>query len=143
MQEKKPKYLWKRPKEIQEMYFGFDWDNKKIWALDLLVVDINIENLIWHFDLPFWELENTYEYNCSPQDVLDAKEGTKLHQERIKNADTSHPIDIYFIKEKSKYGILDGLHRVVRLYKSGQKIIKVRILPEERIQDVLRDKNAV
>lgn len=140
MIDKIPKYLWPRPKEIQEVYFGFDWDSKKIWALDLPIEDIDISELEWHFYLPFWELENTFAYNCTPMDVINNLKGTSLHRERIENANLSHPIDLYYIKDKAKYGILDGLHRVVKQYQLGQKTIKARILPEEKIGLVLKEK---
>jgi hypothetical protein len=140
MKKKVPKYLWEKPREIQDVYFGFDWDSKKIWALDLPIVDMDISELTWHFDLPFWELEDTFSYNCTPYDVMQGRAGTRVHRQRVVDANASYPIDVYYIKDKRKYGILDGLHRVVKLYQLGQKTVKVRILPEDRALDVLMDK---
>ena len=127
----------KKPNIIDEVGFDFDWDSKKVWALDIPVIEMDIKELIWHFDLPFWELEDTDDYNLTPKAVIDNKSGTREHRKKIEEADTSHPIDI--MENKGRWLILDGLHRLVKLYESGAKKIKVRIIPREKIPEILRD----
>ena len=43
----------KLPKIIKEVGFDFSWDVKKVWALDYPVEEIEINELTWHFDIPF------------------------------------------------------------------------------------------
>jgi hypothetical protein len=52
-------------------------------------------------------------------------------------ADLSYPIDI--MENKGRWLILDGLHRLVKAYKNGQKTVKVRKIPRERTSEILRD----
>jgi hypothetical protein len=59
-----------------------------------------------------------------------------MHREKIERADTSFPIDI--MENKGKWLILDGLHRLVKLYEQGAKTVRVRIIPREKIPDILK-----
>src|SRR5262249_41074127 len=122
---------------IQEVGFDFSWDNKKVWALDIPVTEMDINELVWHFDFPFWEIADTDDYNLTPNSVLNKEIGTHLHREKIEKADTSFPIDI--MENKGRWLILDGLHRLVKLYEEGAKTIKVRIIPREKIPEITRE----
>jgi hypothetical protein len=124
------------PDIIKQVGFDFDWDSSKVWSLDVPVSEINIDELVWHFDIPFWEKENTDEYNLTPREVINKKEGTAEHRKKIEQADTRHPIDI--MENKGRWLILDGLHRLVKLYELGSKQISVRKIPREKIPEILR-----
>ena len=108
-----------------------------MWALDESVEDMNIEELIWHFDIPFWEKEGTDAYNLIPWDVINHPEIEKTHYKKVQNADLSHPIDI--MENKGRWLILDGLHRLVKAYMQGQKTVKVRKIPRSRIPEIQKD----
>ena len=45
------------PEIIKKVGFDFDWDSKKVWALDVPVEEMDIKDLEWHFDIPFWAKE--------------------------------------------------------------------------------------
>ena len=62
-----------------------------------------------------------------------------MHREKIEKADISFPIDI--MENKGRWVILDGLHRLVKLYENGAKKIKVRIIPREKIPEITRQIN--
>ena len=55
-----------RPQIIKDVGFDFTWDSKKVWALDIPIEEMDIQDLIWHFDIPFWEIEDTDDYNFTP-----------------------------------------------------------------------------
>jgi hypothetical protein len=57
--------------------------------------------------------------------------------EKIEKADTSYPIDI--MENKGRWLILDGLHRLVKLYEQGEKTVKVRIIPRKKIPEITRE----
>lgn len=116
--------------------FG-NWDEEKIWALDLPIVEMDVKKLLWHFDVPFWSNDNGERWTVSIWDVVDGDEGTKNEQTKMKKADLSCPIDI--IENKGKWLVLDGLHRLAKLYKQGQEKIKVRIVPKERFSEISVD----
>jgi hypothetical protein len=52
-------------------------------------------------------------------------------------ADTKYPIDIYF--NKNKWLVLDGLHRLVKLYEAGSKEVNVRIITDDKLPLILSD----
>ena len=49
-------------------------------------------------------------------------------------ADLSHPIDI--MKNKGRWLILDGLHRLVKLKIQGKEKIRVRKIPRKEIKNI-------
>lgn len=113
---------------------GFDfgnWEDEKIWALDLSVIEMNITDLIWHFDAPFWPNDNGERWAVTPWDVINQKERTLNERKNIENADLKYPLDI--LKNKGRWLILDGIHRLAKAYKQGCVKIKVRIIPREKL----------
>ncbi|MFA7302139.1 MAG: ParB/RepB/Spo0J family partition protein [Candidatus Paceibacterota bacterium] len=121
------------PKTIKEVGFDFSWDEKKVWQLDIPVTEMDITELIWHFDIPFlWEGGGIY--NLTPQDVIDDKERHISEYERTMKADLVHPIDI--MENKGRWLILDGLHRLMKASILGMKKVKVRIIPRDKIPEI-------
>lgn len=121
------------PQIIKDVGFDFSWDEKKVWQLDLPVSEMDINELTWHFEIPFlWEGGGIY--NLKSWDVIEDPDSHKAEYERTMNADTSHPIDI--MKNKGRWLILDGLHRLMKLYIEGARKVKVRIVPREKIPDI-------
>ena len=39
------------PPEIAKLYLDFDWDKRKVWALNIQPVNIDRSLLDWHLDL--------------------------------------------------------------------------------------------
>ena len=54
-----------RPKIIQDVGFDFSWDEKKVWELDVPETEIDIRELLWHFDIPFLSQGNRV-YSVTP-----------------------------------------------------------------------------
>lgn len=130
----------KDPKQFDWNSVGLDfgnWEEEKIWALDLPVTKINIKELEWHLDCPFWEHDNGERYTVTPRDVLERVQGTGKEYEAVLKADTTYPIDIYF--NKDKWLILDGLHRLVKLHSAGATDISVRIITNDTLPLILSD----
>ena len=100
--------------------------------LSLPIVDVEIEKLIWHFDMPVWEKDGTDDWNLTPRDVINRNEGSEAHQKRVGEANTSYPILV--TKYKGRLVILDGIHRLVKGYEQGEKTIKAKIIPNEYLE---------
>lgn len=123
------------PQIIKDVGFDFDWSEEKVWALDIPVEEIDIDELIWHFDVPFlWESGGVY--NLTPREVLDNPDAHKGEYERTIKADLGHPIDI--MQNKGRWLILDGLHRLMRASILGMRKVRVRKVPRERIPDIVK-----
>lgn len=116
--------------------FG-NWEEEKIWSLQLPVVEINIKELLWHFDAPWWPNDSGERWTITPWDVLHKNQGSTNEQIKVEKANLLYPIDI--LENKGKCLILDGIHRLVKAYKQGQEKVKVRIIPRERLSEIITD----
>ena len=115
------------PKKIQEEGFDFHWDNEKVWILDIPTEEVNVSEIDWVFDLPFWSFGG-HKYNLNPREVLADIDSYPEHKERILNANTSFPIDL-MQNQSGRWLIIDGLHRFARLFLEGNKKVQARKIP--------------
>ncbi len=125
----------KLPAIIQEVGFDFSWSEEKVWTLTVPVEEMNIAELTWHFDIPFWSTPEGY-YDLTPHQVLANPEKHAAEYERILKADMQYPLDIMYWK--SRWLLLDGLHRLVKTYKEGMKTINVRRISTKFIEQIVK-----
>lgn len=118
--------------------FDFENDPKTIWELDLPTIEIPIEKLSWHLDIPFWSTFNNF-YDLSPKELINKPELSNFHYQKIIKADMKYPIDYTFYKNRNK--IIDGLHRLTKAYLDGLPSIKARFIPIEILLKSLETRN--
>lgn len=119
------------PAIIKEVGFDFSWDERKVWELEVLAEEMPIDELTWHFDVPFiWSKPDGY-YDVNPREVLEHPDQHPEEYQRTMQADTVHPIDIMFWKKR--WLILDGLHRLMKQAIEGKEVVQVRKIPESAI----------
>ena len=106
-------------------------DNEKLWALEVPTEEMNIDELLWILDVPFWEDEKG-NIVITPNEVIDNPNKYLSHWNKIQAADTSYPVDIMKNK-KDKWLTLDGLHRLVKLVLANKSTVQVRKIPPELI----------
>lgn len=124
------------PKIIKDVGFDFDWDIKKVWALDLPVEDMDMADLEWHFDIPFWWTKGGF-YDFKPSLVIEEPDKYPDRYKRIMDTDMIYPIDVMFWK--NNWVILDGLHRLTRAKLEGKDKVKVRKVSTDFIPEILKD----
>ena len=112
-------------------------DNKKLWALEVPVKKMKIDELLWILDVPFWE-DKKGNIVIRPRDVIQNLDQYPEHKKRIQESDTSYPLDIMKNK-KGQWLTLDGLHRLVKLVMEGEKTVRVRKIPQALIQLTKKD----
>jgi hypothetical protein len=112
-------------------------DNNKLWALDVPVEEMDVDELLWILDIPFWEDEDG-NIVITPNEVINNLDDYPYHKDKINNCDTSYPIDIMKNK-KGKWLTLDGLHRLVKVYLNKETKIKVRKIPPEKVHLTAKD----
>jgi hypothetical protein len=124
------------PDIIRKVGFDFEWDNKKVWALDVPVTEMDITELTWHFDIPFhWNAGGIY--NLTSREIIDNPKLYKEEYERTMCADLAYPIDI--MENKGKWLILDGLHRLMKAYIQGKDKVPVRRVPRDVIPNITKE----
>lgn len=126
------KEIYVDPRHIEHGFNLPFWrDNNKLWALEVPIEEIDINELLWILDLPFWE-DKDGNIVITPNQVINNLNAYPEHQNKIQNCDASYPIDI--MKNKNnKWLILDGLHRLVKMFLNKETKIQVRKIPPELI----------
>ncbi len=127
------------PDIIKEVCFDFSWDERKVWELDVPIEEMPIEELTWHFDVPFICSKPDGYYDVNPRDVIEHPDQHSEEYERTMLSDTNYPIDIMFWKKR--WLILDGLHRLMKQAIEGNTIVQVRKVPESAIPLITKDKS--
>ena len=97
---------------------------------------MDIKELIRHFDIPFHWHEGGV-YNLKSREIIEHPEQYQEEYERTTSADLQHPLDI--MENKGRWLILDGLHRLMKAYILGMDKVQVRVIPRERIPEILKD----
>jgi len=110
--------------------FEFRWDEKKVWELDLPVEEIDINELTWHFEIPFWN-----RYTLTAREVQDHPELWREEYERTMQADLTYPIDIKW--HKGRWVIMDGLHRLLKASILDLKTVQVRKLQDSHLPFIM------
>jgi len=124
------------PDIIKEVGFDFHWEEKKVWKLDVPTTEMYIGELTWHLDIPFCSHQGGA-YNLKPRDIIEHQTDYESEYERTMNADLKYPIDI--MENKGRWLILDGLHRLMKAYILKMRTAHVRIIPREKIPQILKD----
>ena len=123
------------PQIIEDVGFDFSWSEERVWALDVPNEEMDINELTWHFTIPFlWEGNGVY--NLKPQEVLDNPEAHGVEYERTMKADLVYPIDI--MQNKGRWLILDGLHRLMKASTLGMAKVTVRKISREFIPQITK-----
>lgn len=121
-----------RPQILTDAGYEIYCDTKKLRELDVPVVDFEIEKLLWNFDLPLWEKEGTDDWNLTPREVINNTEGSRIHRERVGEADLQFPI--LLTEKNGKWLVIDGVHRLVKAFEANHKTIKVKIFTTNTIE---------
>ena len=123
------------PETIKEVGFDFSWSEEKVWAINSPVEEMGIEELEWHFEIPFWSTDDGF-YNLKPIDVITSPENNQTEYKRTIKSDLSYPIDI--MKNKGRWLILDGLHRLAKAKILGKTKVYIRKIPRDKIPEIIK-----
>jgi hypothetical protein len=124
----------KLPDEIKEHGLDFHWDNEKVWNLSVPVEEMDITELEWMLDMPFWHNKDEEEirYTICPSEVIKEIDRYPFHKERMMKARVEYPIDLMQNKY-DRWVILDGMHRLINLIQQRETKVLVRKISRELI----------
>lgn len=120
------------PQSLTDVGLNMYVDTFKLSNLPFHVAEIKLEDLLWHLDMPVWSKDGTDDWNLTPQEVIDKEPLTMTHQKRVEDADITYPIVI--TKLNSRLVILDGIHRLVKVYLAGNNTIKAKVIPASYLE---------
>lgn len=115
------------PAELEHHVLPFNWDVGRLWTLPCAVRDEHRARFDYLLDLPFWSSvpDAGMLFDLVPMTVIQDPASAPHHAERILSTDTSYPLE--FLEYRDKCWILDGVHRLSRLYMSGVARVRIRI----------------
>lgn len=122
----------KKPQILIDAGYEIYCDTLKLRELDVPIVDFEIAQLIWNFDLPLWDKDGTDDWNLTPHEVINRIEGSTTHQNRVAEADLQYPI--LLTEKNGKWLIIDGAHRLVKAFEANHKTIKAKIFTARMIK---------
>ena len=120
----------KIPKSLKKAGYEIYCDAEKLGSLNIPLVDFEIGNLIWNFDLPLWGKDGE-SWNLTPRDVINEISGSAGQRKRVESVDMTYPILV--IEKNGKWLIIDGVHRLVKAYLDGQKTILAKIITQDLV----------
>jgi len=117
----------------------FHWDVREVWKLEAVTSCQPRVEYDYLLDLSLWSSVPNMGmlFNISPREVI-RNPGKSAHQtERIQKTDIGYPLD--FIVMDGRHWILDGVHRLAKIYQLGLQFINVRYHAESIIPRIKRD----
>ncbi len=123
------------PSALGRWLVPIEWDRERLWALDLPRGRLQLDELRWHFDLPWWRHDSVW-FQVTPREFLADPTGHPEHADRVANADLCYPLHI--IRRRERWLILDGIHRLARAEMLGLNDIVVSPLDPEDLAKIVR-----
>lgn len=115
------------PRILNEHILSINWDVRKVWALESPVKLVERLEYDYLLDLPLWSSVQGKGmlFDISPMTVIKNPMASVYQTERLKSTITKYPLD--FLMYCGRPWILDGVHRLAKLYMTGEKFAKIRI----------------
>lgn len=113
---------------LPSLYRSFNWSNPRVWSLELPVDEVPLAELEWHLRIPIWStVQGKRLFDLVPIDVMEHPREYIWHYRRILDTSVRYPIDT--ILWDGTCVILDGVHRLARLWLSRAETVRVRRVP--------------
>jgi hypothetical protein len=116
---------WPMPYECFVNGFPFPVKMEDMWESDTKVEEIDVEELKWNLEFPWWSTDEEIPYNLEPQTVFEDIDMYPNHRERINNSETKYPLLLVQTKQ-NRWLIYDGVHRFVKQLLEGKKTVNVQ-----------------
>lgn len=115
------------PEILKDHILPFNWYSEVVWALEtpvLMAPRVEYDYLLY---LPLWSsvAEKGMLFDTKPIDVINDPNISVYQTARLKKADITYPLD--FLIHKGSNWILDGIHRLAKLYILKEEMINVRL----------------
>ena len=125
------------PVSVRDVILPFDWDVTKVWALNAPTKQEKRTNFDYLLYYPLWSSEpkKGMLFDLSPMTVIDFPNSSVYQTERLASVDVSIPIDV--LEYEGESWLLDGSHRIARLYIDALPDLMVRRHDESVLDQIL------
>jgi hypothetical protein len=124
------------PEALRDILIDEPWELSKLWALDLPVFEVSVDDLRWQLELPWWRLGDGW-FALTPSEVLARPDGAHAsHWRRARRADTTAPIHVR--RSGTRLVIIDGVHRLLRAVFEGKTSLPARCVPPAMLPLIYR-----
>lgn len=124
------------PEILRDVILPFDWDVRRVWALDAESIQLSRLSFDHFLYLPLWSSEpgRGMLFDVRPIDVVRNPRGYPYQSSRLEACDPERPIDL--LVYEGRRWILDGTHRLVRRYIDGIEEVLARIHDQSVVSDI-------
>ena len=121
---------------LRDVLCDFVWDSNKLQRLPLPVDTATVDNLRWHFALPYWRHDGR-PFQVTPAQVKADPARYQEHYQRTMAADLDCPLDL--LLRSGRWVILDGVHRLLKADLLGLSHVQVRRQPAAMLPLILQE----
>ena len=116
----------KVPTHLKSYILPFNWNVQLVWKLSANTETMLVKEFDYLLYVPLWSSMGGKGmlFDTKPIDVIRDENCCPYQASRIKRADLDYPIDI--IKFQSRLWILDGIHRLAKLYLLQKEKVLIR-----------------
>jgi len=129
------------PKVVPDILRGhilpFNWDVRKVWAVDAKIEWVQSSEFIYLLELPLWSSEpgQGLLFDVRPMDVIRNPGISAYQAQRLHQVDLQYPIDVLMFR--GKRWVLDGVHRIAKQYIHNSATLQVRFHDESIIPAIM------
>lgn len=110
------------PEELRGWVFDGELDHWKLSALARPACDLDVEEVLWHFELPWWRGDDDGRFQVRPVDVFEHPHRYPEHRDRIWHSDLSSPVHV--VRRRRRWLIVDGIDRAAHAFLRGQRSLR-------------------
>lgn len=127
------------PAELRDVLLDFQWDLDRLWALEIEPTELDVRQLEWQLDLPFWRDGERF-FAVTPREVAADPVRHREQYDRTLAADLAHPIHV--LQREERLTILDGVHRLLKAQLQGARTIAAKVVELRHLRAIFTDQRA-
>lgn len=129
------RFLDQIPLALRGWLLPVSWERDRLWNIDRRRTRVAIDELRWHYGLPWWRGNDGSWFEVKPREFLHTPERFPEHARRVEQADLGYPLCA--LRRKGRTVILDGIHRLVRADRLGWAEVEVVFLTLDDVATIV------
>jgi hypothetical protein len=115
------------PSILVDHILPFNWNVREVWNLKAERSLQPYSDFDYLLDLPLWSSvpNQGMLFDISPREVIICPERSLYQYHRIEQVDISFPIELLIYQERQ--WILDGVHRLTKIFQFGAEFVPIRL----------------